>query len=78
MRRRTARRAAARALWAWKREVIRSGRITSRPEHNHSMGPGIWLGFHGTDPGHCVCNGTHLAQWCPRCPVLAYPGEPPG
>lgn len=70
-----ARRRAARVLWARKREVIRAGRITSKPEHRYGLDPGTWLLWHGSDPAHCVCNGTHLAMWCPRCPDTPYPGD---
>jgi hypothetical protein len=46
-------------------DIIRAGRIRKAPQHV-PFGPSTF-GFHGMDPAHCVCNGTHLSIACPRC-----------
>lgn len=71
--------------WPWQRKpynlaeglarihqaIIVQERIHGTREHRYDHPPGTWLVFHGVDPYHCVCNGTHVMRgWCPRCPEV--------
>jgi hypothetical protein len=59
------RREISRAVWEYRRHMIRLHRIRSAQVHRH----GEAHTMSGKDPYHCVCNGTHVDfGWCPRCP----------